>query len=129
MQVFFSMLKALVDASYDIESRASLADSNFVSAISNDATYILAILKLELAEQISILVDKQSLRVCHFYMFLYIYFALFSCRPLTAGGERRDKEKKRLTSEDQQSHVAVRLAAVALRTGTKAPSVRGIALR
>lgn len=122
------MLKALIDASYDIESRASLADSNLVSTISNDATHILAVLKQELAEQISVLVDKQSLRVCHFYMFLYIYFTLFSCRPLTACGERRDKERKRLTSEDRQSHVAERLVAVA-RTGTKVPSVRGIALR
>lgn len=122
------MLKALVDASYDIESRASLADSNFVSTISNNATHILAVLKQELAEQISVLVDKQSLRVCHFYMFLYICFALFSCRPLTAGGERRDKEKKRLTSEDRQSHVAARLGAVG-QTGTKDPSGRGTVLR
>ena len=50
MQVFLSMLKALIDTSYNIKSRASLADSNFVSTISNDATYILAVLKQELAE-------------------------------------------------------------------------------
>lgn len=128
MQVFLSTLKVLVDASYNIKSRASLADSNFVSTLSNDATHILAVLKQEFAEQISVLVDKQSLRVCHFYMFLYIYFALLSCRPLTASGERRDKEIKRLTSEDRQSHEAARLA-VEVRTGTKEPSVRGIVLR
>jgi hypothetical protein len=91
MQVFFSMLKALIDASYDIESRASLADSNLVSTISNDATHILAVLKQEFAEQISVLVDKQSLRVCHFYMFLYIYFAY----PLFLSTARRRRRAER----------------------------------
>lgn len=90
MQVFFSMLKALIDASYDIESRASLADSNLVSTIPNDATYILAVLQQKFAEQISVLVDKQSLRVCHFYMF-YIFILLTSFlvdrSPQTASGE------------------------------------------
>lgn len=128
MQVLLSVLEALVDAPYDIESRTSLADGNFISTISNDTTYILAILQQQLAKQIGVLIDEQSLRVCHFYMFLYIYFALFSCRPLTAGGERRDKEKKRLTSENRQSHEAARLAA-AVRTGTKDPSTRGTELR
>lgn len=65
MQVLLSVLEALVDASYGIESHTSLADSNFVSTIPNDTAYILAVLQQQLAKQIGVLVDEQSLRVCY----------------------------------------------------------------
>lgn len=89
MQVLLSILKALVNPANQVECRASLACHRFVSAVSDDAAYVLAVLQQELAEQIGVLVYEQSLRVCHFVLkLLFTHFPLVCSLTLAALAER-----------------------------------------
>ena len=108
MQVLLSAFKTLVDSANQVERRASLACHRLVRSVSDDTAYVLAVLKQQLAEQISVLIYEQSLRVCHFV--LNCYLPLSACVPLDARfarGEikiKRDKEiNKRILAERRTS--------------------------
>ena len=66
MQVLLSAFKTLVDSANQVERCASLACHSLLCSVSDDTAYVLAVFKQQLAEQISVLIYEQSLRVCHF---------------------------------------------------------------